>query len=156
MVSAEGYGAPVERGARALDMPDRVWRAIRAHGEKGYPLEICGALLGKAGANARRVEEIFPIENARDANKETRYVITPENIMAAEKECRRLNLDLLGFYHSHPDHPAKPSEYDREHAWPWYSYVIVSVINGKAGEVTSWQLKDDRAAFLTESLEVVS
>jgi proteasome lid subunit RPN8/RPN11 len=72
----------------------------------------------------------------------------------AEKVGREQGLDVIGWYHSHPDHPARPSEFDREHAWPWYSYIIVSVRNGAPQEMTSWRLEDDRAAFSSEALEI--
>jgi proteasome lid subunit RPN8/RPN11 len=74
--------------------------------------------------------------------------------MVADRAAEARGLDVVGWYHSHPDHPARPSEYDREHAWPWYSYIIVSVAKGVAGEMTSWRLQDDRAGYEKERIEV--
>jgi proteasome lid subunit RPN8/RPN11 len=74
--------------------------------------------------------------------------------MDADRAAEARGLDVVGWYHSHPDHPARPSEYDREHAWPWYSYIIVSVTKGVAGEMTSWRLQDDRAGYEKERIEV--
>jgi len=81
-------------------------------------------------------------------------LITPENMLDAEKKARSLKLDVLGFYHSHPDHPAKPSDYDREHALPFYSYMITAVEQTRAKETTSWILKDDRSAFIQEEIQI--
>jgi proteasome lid subunit RPN8/RPN11 len=85
-----------------------------------------------------------------------RYLIGPDDLQRVEAELRGDELEVLGFYHSHPDHPAAPSLFDAEHAWPWYSYVIVRVDRGLATEATSWQLDDDRSAMKSESLEVFS
>ena len=92
--------------------------------------------------------------NRRDDSPRNRFSVTAEDVCAANRAAQAQGLDLIGWYHSHPDHPARPSEYDREHAWPWYSYVIVSVQNGKPQDMTSWRLKDDRAAFSLEYIEI--
>jgi proteasome lid subunit RPN8/RPN11 len=134
--------------------------AIRAEGEKAYPNECCGVLLGKLEDTAegleggkRRVENIIPIENSREeAERYHRFEIQPEDLMRAELAARKAGRDVLGFYHSHPDHPAKPSDFDREHALPFYSYVIAGVNKGRAGELTSWELAPDRANFLEEEI----
>ncbi len=134
---------------------------IRQHGAETYPNECCGALLGRdADAQsvparaAREVLEIFPIVNRREDSPRNRFSVTAEDVCAANRAAQAQGLDLIGWYHSHPDHPARPSEYDREHAWPWYSYVIVSVQNGKPQDMTSWRLQDDRAAFALEYIEI--
>jgi proteasome lid subunit RPN8/RPN11 len=128
--------------------------AIRAGGEKAYPHECCGVLLGVINNNDRRVvENIIPINNAREeAEQYHRFKIEPEDLMRAEKEARAQNRDVLGFYHSHPDHPARPSGYDRDNAFPFYSYIIVSVEKSKAAELTSWRLSDDRKEFFEEMI----
>jgi proteasome lid subunit RPN8/RPN11 len=110
-------------------------------------------MLGSIGeAGDRRVTAIIGVENAReDGERYHRFVIEPEDFMRAEAEARRMGLDVLGFYHSHPDHPAEPSDYDREHAMPFYSYVIVSVEEGTASELTSWELAADRSEFFRMS-----
>lgn len=145
---------------------------IRAHGARDYPNECCGILLGEAEGDAKRVREVVALRNLRldsaraqellplsDPGRETernRFLIDPIEQLKVEKEARARGLEVLGYYHSHPDHPARPSEYDREHAWPWYSYVILSVRGGQPQEITSWVLSDDRAHFLSERLDGMS
>ena len=124
---------------------------IHAHAEATYPEECCGALLGRAG-DERVVHLAMPIDNAREDERRRRFLVTPDDYRRVEGEAARLGFDLLGFYHSHPDHPARPSEYDREHALPWHSYVIVAGAAGRAGDTTSWVLSGDRAHFESESL----
>jgi proteasome lid subunit RPN8/RPN11 len=124
---------------------------IRDHGAKEYPNECCGAMLGTDKDLAgREVRALFPLINRRDDSPRNRFSITPEDFRAAERAATERGLDLLGWYHSHPDHPARPSEFDREHAWPWYSYVIVSVDSGVPKDLTSWLLEDDRSKFQQE------
>lgn len=125
---------------------------IRGYAEKEYPNECCGILFGKFSENkSKLVEYILPISNAREDNsKHNRFLITPEEMMRAELYARKNKMEILGFYHSHPDHPAVPSDYDLEHAWPMYSYIIVSVIKGKSANFTSWELQDDRLLFNEE------
>jgi proteasome lid subunit RPN8/RPN11 len=129
--------------------------AIRREGEKAYPNECCGVLLGQLlDDNSRRVENILPIDNKREeAEQYHRFEIQPEDYMRAEKEARSQGRDVLGFYHSHPDHPAKPSGFDQDHALPFYSYIIVAVEKGKAAALTSWELTTDRSQFLEEEIK---
>jgi proteasome lid subunit RPN8/RPN11 len=134
---------------------------IRAHGAETYPHECCGALLGHDSdfaANGekpgREILGLFPLVNRRDDSPRNRFSVTAEDVREAEKAARAQGLEVVGWYHSHPDHPARPSEYDREHAWPWYSYIIVSVQGGAAQEMTSWRLNDDRAEFAPEGIEI--
>ncbi len=127
---------------------------IRAHGAEGYPQECCGALLGIDGEARREVREVFPLVNRREDSPHNRFSITPEDFRAAEQAGRARSLELIGWYHSHPDHPALPSEYDREHAWPWYSYVIVSVVEREPRQIMSWRLADDRSRFEPEEIGV--
>jgi proteasome lid subunit RPN8/RPN11 len=102
---------------------------IAAHGTETYPHECCGALLGKD--EPREIRALFPMINRRDDSPRNRFSVTPQDVIEAEKAARQQGLDVVGWYHSHPDHPARPSQYDRDHAWPWYSYIIVSVAEGK-------------------------
>jgi proteasome lid subunit RPN8/RPN11 len=133
-------------------------RVIRAHAERDYPNECCGALLGRAGAGPARgvtkwVLALEPVGNRREAKDATRrFLINADDYRALERVARDKSLDVLGFYHSHPDHPASPSEYDREHALPSFSYVIVSVHGGRCEAFMSWTLDDDRAAFSEEPI----
>ncbi|HMP72581.1 MAG TPA: M67 family metallopeptidase [Kiritimatiellia bacterium] len=128
---------------------------IRAHGEADFPHECCGLMLGRFEPDGiKTVEEILPISNAREeAAKRNRFLITAEEMMRGEKIAREKKLDVIGFYHSHPDCPAVPSRYDLEHAWPAYSYVIVSVNQGRADMVLSWELNPDRTHFDSESIK---
>jgi proteasome lid subunit RPN8/RPN11 len=128
---------------------------IRSHGAETYPHECCGALLGREVADdLREVVALFPLVNRRDDSPRNRFSVTSEDVRDAEKSARAQGLDVLGWYHSHPDHPAKPSQYDQDHAWPWYSYIIVSVANGQPEYMTSWRLSDDRSKFTPEDLEI--
>jgi len=138
---------------------------IRRHGAETYPHECCGALLGRDSSIAqghdaegkaakREVLRLYPLVNRRDDSPRNRFEVTPRDVMDAEKAAGAQGLEIVGWYHSHPDHPARPSEYDRDHAWPWYSYVIVSVMNGTPQEMTSWRLGDDRQEFSAEPMEV--
>ncbi|MDR1901661.1 MAG: M67 family metallopeptidase [Treponema sp.] len=132
---------------------------IQKEGEGAYPNECCGFLLGRIEDDGGRIAEaIIPIENAREeAEQYHRFRIEPEDFMRAEKEARKQHWDVLGFYHSHPDHQAAPSEYDREHALPFYSYVIVSITGtggktGRAGDMKSWELSPGRREFFEEEM----
>ena len=131
-----------------LTLRPGVREAIEQHGREAYPHECCGALLGRGG----EVVEAWPLPNTTDEGPRRRFLVRPVDYRAAEQRGAELGLDLLGFYHSHPDHPARPSQYDLDHAWPVFSYVIVSVTNGLPGDVTSWRLSDDRAMFEPEAL----
>jgi proteasome lid subunit RPN8/RPN11 len=128
---------------------------IRAEGERAYPSECCGVLLGAIHDDDNRlIENIIPINNAREHDEQYhRFKIEPEDLMRAEKEAKAQKREVLGFYHSHPDHPARPSEYDRNNAFPFYSYIIVSVEKSKSAKLTSWRLTDDRKEFLEELIQ---
>ncbi len=93
---------------------------------------------------SREVTALFPLVNRRDDSPRNRFSVTSEDVRDAEKAAREKGIDVVGWYHSHPDHPAKPSQFDQDHAWPWYSYIIVSVANGRPETMTSWRLTDDR------------
>ena len=128
--------------------------AILRHGESDYPHECCGLLIGTFDADGRKAAlETLPITNSReDAAKRNRFLITPEDLMRGEKYARASRRDIVGFYHSHPDHPAVPSQFDLDHAWPVYSYIIVSVREGRAQELLSYELRADRSRFDAEDL----
>jgi proteasome lid subunit RPN8/RPN11 len=116
--------------------------AIRRHGEETYPHECCGALVGHG-----RVTATVPLPNTTEEGPRRRFLVRPEDYRMAEKRATELGGELLGFYHSHPDHPARPSQYDLDHAWPTFAYIIVAVGAGRAGDMTAWWLKDDRSSF---------
>lgn len=145
-------------------------QAIHRHAARDYPAECCGVLLGREEGEVKQVAEVAPLANLRhdaaraqefvpldDPGRESernRYLIDPHEQLRVEKAARDRGLEVLGYYHSHPDHPARPSEYDREHAWPWYSYVIVAVEKGVPHDTRSWVLSEDRSAFQLEQFEV--
>jgi proteasome lid subunit RPN8/RPN11 len=100
------------------------------------------------------VTEIYPISNAREESaKRNRFLITPEELMKGERYARRHDLEVVGFYHSHPDSPAVPSQYDLEHAWPTYSYIIVSTSADRANDLFSWEQEPDRSRFNQEEIQ---
>ncbi len=136
-----------------IEILETVQEAMSRAAEAAYPEECCGALLGRVDGEARRVLEIMPLRNARDTRRERRFRITPDDYRRAEQRAEERGLMLIGFYHSHPDHPARPSEYDQTHALPWHSYVIVGVERGVARAWTSWILSADRSRFERESTE---
>lgn len=130
-------------------------QAIREHGERAFPSECCGFLLGRDVDDVRRITTVVPAANDRaEPEQRNRFSITPESFMEADKAARKEKLDILGFYHSHPNAPPRPSEYDLDHAWPVYSYVIVSVQNSQAREMTSWVLRDDRSQFDEQTIAI--
>ena len=137
-----------------LDMPEELLAQIHAHGEAAYPEEGAGFMLGSDGER-RAVSLLLPLSNAReDAARHNRYLFTPEDYMKAEVEAERRGLSLIGVFHSHPDHPNRPSEFDRDWAQPYFSYVITSVRGGKALESRSWRLAEDRSEFQEEPIAV--
>ncbi|HEX8221522.1 MAG TPA: M67 family metallopeptidase [Chloroflexia bacterium] len=139
-----------------LYLDDCARDSIVQHGEGGYPNEVCGILLGKDENGRRVIRLTMPIENSFEQDEQYhRFLITPADMFRAERLARHDRLDVLGVYHSHPNAPAQPSEYDREHAaWTSWSYVIVSVRDGKAAEIRAWKLRDDRSAYDEEEVEV--
>ena len=136
-----------------LSISKELAERIRAHGAETYPHECCGALLGRDN-EPREILGLFPLINRRDDSPRNRFSVTAQDVLDAEKSARQQGLDVVGWYHSHPDHPARPSEYDRDHAWPWYSYIIVSVAQGQPQDMTSWRLNDDRQQFSPEGIQI--
>ena len=127
---------------------------IRRAGERAYPAECCGVLAGHPG-EVKEVVKLVPATNRRTDDPH-RYLIAPDDLRRIELELRASGLEVLGCYHSHPDHPAAPSPFDTEQAWPWYSYIIVRVDRAAAAELTSWVLAEDRSAMSPESIDVLS
>jgi len=145
------------RGANGLlaRLSSEIASKIRAHGAETYPHECCGALLGKElSDDVREITALFPLINRRDDSPRNRFQVTSEDVRDAENAARQQGVDVLGWYHSHPDHPAKPSQFDQDHAWPWYSYIIISVANGEPQHMTSWRLDDDRTGYTSEDLQI--
>lgn len=134
-------------------MTSDVIRQIHENGERHYPEEGAGLILGKVDDETRRVTGIIHRDNRFEAeSRHRRYAIDPMEMLEAEDEAEKLGVDIVGIFHSHPDHPPRPSEFDLAWAMPWYSYIITSVSQGKAVESRSWRLSDDRSAFVEEQL----
>ena len=134
-----------------MKLSKRLLHQIHQHLESGYPNEACGVLLGKDGV----VTEIVSADNERTDSARNRYLIDPLAYMKIERGADKRGLEVLGIYHSHPDVAAWPSQFDLDHAWPNFSYLIVSVVKGKAVESNSWRLRDDRSAFDLEEVELL-
>ncbi len=137
-----------------IALPEHALDAIRRHGRAAYPEECCGALLGRLEEGRARVTRIEQTANSRARERQRRYGITPEEYGRVERLADADGLALLGFYHSHPDHPAVPSDYDREHALPFFHYLVLEVASGRAGELTCWVLSEDRGVFEREELRL--
>ena len=147
--------------SRRLTLTDGVDEAIRAHGQETYPHECCGALVGRDD----RVTAVVALPNTTEEGPRRRFLVRPSDYREAERRASELGAELLGFYHSHPDHPARPSQYDLDHAWPTFAYIIVAVAaaatglarqsadGATAGDLTVWYLKDDRSSFEEGSLQ---
>ena len=127
---------------------------IREHGKRDYPYECCGLLIGRfEDSGPKVVVETYPISNAREEEtKRNRFLILPEELRLGERHARATGLDVIGFYHSHPDDRAVPSQYDLNHAWPSYSYIVVSVLEGRPAELRSWEMEADRSRFNEEEI----
>ena len=158
------------RRAMALKLGKGHREAILRHGARDYPSECCGVLLGKVEEDSKQVTEVVALKNMRhnpshaqellpvdDPGRETagnRFLIDPLDQLCVEKDARARGLEVLGYYHSHPDHPARPSDYDRVHAWPRYSYVIISIERGAPKDLTAWVMAEDRSTFCVEEVEI--
>jgi proteasome lid subunit RPN8/RPN11 len=138
-----------------LRLPAALADEIRHHGEAAYPAECCGALVGRVEGAAKEVLRLSPAVNRRTDDPH-RYLIAPDDLRRLEREVREAGQEIVGYYHSHPDHPARPSAFDAEHAWPWYSYLIVRVDRGRGADMASWMLDDERPLMHPESLDVLS
>ena len=136
-----------------ITIPKKQIAEIREHGIRDYPYECCGLLLGRYRDEGKLVSETYPISNAREESaKRNRFLITPAELIRGERYAIDRDLEVVGFYHSHPDSPAVPSQYDLEHAWPTYSYIIVSTSAGQATDLFSWEQEPDRSRFNQEEI----
>jgi cysteine synthase B len=150
VVEGQGPQSMVQGPASpSLCVPAAVLARVRAHGEASYPHECCGALFGTRTGD---IVDDLPITNSTSDAPRRRFLVGPDDYRLAERRAAETGLSLVGFYHSHPDHPAAPSAFDLEHAWPNVSYLIVSVRDGRAGDVRAWRLRADRSGFTEEHL----
>ena len=136
-----------------IEISQPVLQAVHEHARAAYPEEGCGFLLGHSGT-PRRIEESRRARNAATENRARRYMIDPLELLHADDDARKKGLELIGIYHSHPDHPAVPSEYDRSRAASWLSYVIVSVVDRVPKDVTAWQFDEAAQIFRPEPMVV--
>jgi proteasome lid subunit RPN8/RPN11 len=137
-------------------LPALAESGIRRHGEADYPEECCGFLIGRAETSAAAVREILrivPASNTVEVERRRRFVIRPEELRALESELEPRGELVIGFYHSHPDHPARPSQFDEEHAWPWYTYLVLGVQEGRAGALGAFELDESSRAFREVQLD---
>ena len=137
-----------------IRLSDEIINEIKRHAEQEYPNECGGMLIGRFGENGfKEAVESFPLENAREDSRHNRVLLLPKDVLRAERYARENSLDVIGYYHSHPNAPAVPSQYDLDHALPVWSYVIASVRDGTAVDVRSWEMEDDRSRFNEEQIE---
>jgi proteasome lid subunit RPN8/RPN11 len=138
-----------------LIMTPKILKQIHEHGEVAYPEEGVGFMLGKEEEGGCLVVQLYEITNAREEEaRKNRYQVTPRDYLQAEVRADQLGMSLIGVFHSHPDHPNQPSEYDREWAQPNFSYVITNVNLGTAVESRSWRLEEDRSRFIEEHIHI--
>lgn len=128
--------------------------AMRQHAARDYPHECCGFLVGKSVGETVTLARVVPAANTREDLPRNRFEIDPGQLVKTDRAARAEGLGVVGFYHSHPDAPAQPSNFDREHAWPGYCYVIVSVRQGLSYEMRNWLLRDDRSGFDEDTIRL--
>ena len=137
-----------------MKMPGALLATIQAQAREGYPFEICGILVGRRGQGGRRIEEVVPVRNRETESPRVRYQIAPEDVIRIQRQARESGLEIMGYYHSHPDHPARPSETDRRLAGEGLSdgvvHVIVGVEPDRPPETTAWVFEDQSGAFVEE------
>ena len=142
------------------------WERIREHGAQAYPNECCGVLLGKEQDGRKMILEVLPLQNAWEDSEinpyevkpedstRNRFLIEPKDYLRIDREARGKGMDIIGFYHSHPDHPARPSEFDRKHALRGFTYVILAVEKGVPRQITAWSLNEDQTQFVPEEMTI--
>ena len=150
-ISVQGYGANMT----TININEKIAEAFTAHGEKDYPHECCGFILGHFKDGESHGIEYMPATNVKEENRERRFLIDPQAYQKAEDEADERGLSVISIVHSHPDHPDKPSDFDRDHAWPGFSYIIISVKNGTATSYRSWQLNENREFFIEENIKII-
>jgi len=133
-----------------------VYDQIRTHAEQTYPEACCGILIGSGDGGSGKVVDSMKMTNAFEGPKNNRYHINPLDLFKADRAVAQKGLSITGIYHSHPDYPARLSSYDLEHSFPWYSYVVISVPSGKAGDVKAWVPDENRTTTSEVKLEVIS
>ena len=136
-------------------LTNNIINQFKQQAEQDYPHECCGFILGAFNEDCSKGIEYLPASNIKDKNRERRFLIDPQAYQQAEDEADQRGLSIISIVHSHPDHPDKPSDFDRDHAWPGFSYIIISVQNGNAVSYRSWQLNEDRKFFIEENINII-
>lgn len=142
--------------ARNIIIPRTILNAVEEHAEDMYPEECCGFIFGATRTENVVVDEVHRVQNRKEENRARRFLITPEQFMRAEEFADSEEKELLGIYHSHPDHPAEPSRFDLEHALPGFVYLITNVDKGKSRRSRWWELASDRSSFSETQVAVVA
>ncbi len=137
-----------------IKIANEILNRIKIHGEESYNEECCGALFGSSKNDNKVIQDILEFENEKEESRQNRFLISPAQYNFAEKLAIEKKIELLGFYHSHPDHPAIPSQFDIDNALPWFLYIIASVNKAKADNLTAWILKEDRSGFEKQEMKV--
>ena len=142
-----------------MRIPRAQVEAMLGHARSGYPFEVCGVLLGRGGEGDRRVDEVVSVANRETEAPRVRYQIAPEDLVRIQRTAREQGREILGYYHSHPDHPARPSETDRRIAAEGLSdgivYVVIGVQGGEQTTPTAWIFRDAKQAFDEEPFDVI-
>ena len=150
-ISVRGFGADM----RAINITQKIVDTFISHGEKDYPHECCGFILGQFKDEESFGVEYLPASNVKEGNRERRFLIDPLAYQKAEDEADDQGMSIISIVHSHPDHPHNPSDFDRDHAWPGFSYIIISVQNGRIASYRSWQLNENRGKFIEENIKII-
>jgi proteasome lid subunit RPN8/RPN11 len=135
-----------------IEVESTPWQAMVLHAERTYPHECCGAMLGHIRGDNKRVVAAVPLENSFAGERNARYELRPEDLLEADRAARMRGLDLVGIFHSHPDCDAYFSETDLKHSCPWYSFVVLSVYNGKFDHARSFLPDVDQTKADNEDL----
>ena len=147
-ILVQGFGANM-----AITLTNSIIKSFESQSETEYPYESCGFIIGDYISSSKSIGSVYlPAKNIKHINAERRFLIDPKAYEQAESEAEKLGLSIISIVHSHPDHPDKPSEFDLNHAWPGFSYIIISVQKGNAVSFKSWKLNDDRTSFLEEDV----
>jgi proteasome lid subunit RPN8/RPN11 len=136
----------------AVKMPESMLKRIRKCSEAAYPNECCGFLLGSVEKRVFFIKDLQEVENAAEDSRQNRYLILPTDFLYADNSSRELGLEIIGVYHSHPDHPAVPSLIDQKNAIIQYLYIILNVTKGRAGELSGWIFNGEKGSFNREDL----
>ena len=150
-ISAPDYGVDMT----VINITDDIVKQFKKHGELDYPHECCGFILGGFKVEESIGIEYMPASNIKEGNRERRFLIDPMAYQKAEDEADERGFSIISIVHSHPDHPDDPSDFDRDHAWPGFSYIIISVENGKSISYKSWQLHSNRKFFIEENINII-